>query len=335
MNNDISISVIVPVYKAEQYLSKCIDSILAQTYTLFELLLIDDGSPDKSGIICDEYAAKDTRIRVYHKENGGVTSARKLGITSAVGEYVFFVDADDDLPAASLESCLSFVINKDVDILVTAENRVVNNKITNVITNVISGHVDNRSYAVAMFRRECRVGPHARLIKRSLFNKVNAFDMPRELVMNEDLLMNMILGTCANNIYISNDIISYNYHYRADGASQTKSSVKYWEMTFSVFRKHLYNLYNINNELENAFVIYKLYSIYNLTWDSIENISKAEFIRKIKLINNLNIEHKKILNLLEYPKLSVFIKVFFKIYSILTDCIKTDRKNNKCKTYPQ
>ena len=79
------VSIIVPVYKAEQWLHRCIDSILAQTMPDFELLLINDGSPDKSGEICDEYAAKDSRIRVFHKENGGVSSARNLGLDNAKG----------------------------------------------------------------------------------------------------------------------------------------------------------------------------------------------------------------------------------------------------------
>ena len=89
------ISVIVPVYKAEKYLHRCVDSILAQSYTDFELLLIDDGSPDNSGAICDEYAAKDSRVRVFHKENGGVSSARNLGLNNAKGGYITFCDADD------------------------------------------------------------------------------------------------------------------------------------------------------------------------------------------------------------------------------------------------
>lgn len=89
------ISVIVPVYKAEKYLHRCVDSILAQSYTDFELLLIDDGSPDNCGAICDEYAAKDYRVRVFHKENGGVSSARNLGLDNVRGEYVTFCDSDD------------------------------------------------------------------------------------------------------------------------------------------------------------------------------------------------------------------------------------------------
>lgn len=95
--DDISpkISIIVPVYNVEQYLTKCIESILAQNFTNFELLLINDGSMDASGEICDDYAQKDDRVKVYHKENGGVSSARNLGIEQSLGEYICFVDSDD------------------------------------------------------------------------------------------------------------------------------------------------------------------------------------------------------------------------------------------------
>lgn len=107
------ISVIVPVYKAEKYLHRCVDSILAQSYTDFELLLIDDGSPDNCGAICDEYAAKDSRVRVFHKDNGGVSSARNLGLNNARGEWITFIDADDyieygflDIPMEASEDLL-------------------------------------------------------------------------------------------------------------------------------------------------------------------------------------------------------------------------------------
>lgn len=110
-----TISVIVPVYNTEKYLRRCIDSVLAQTYADFELLLIDDGSKDKSGEICDEYAQKDARVRVFHKENGGVSSARNLGLDNARGEWVAFVDSDDYIEENYLKS---FEGNLDADLVV-------------------------------------------------------------------------------------------------------------------------------------------------------------------------------------------------------------------------
>lgn len=89
------ISIIVPIYNAEKSICRCVDSILSQSYSDFELLLIDDGSKDKSGVICDVYSAKDNRVRVFHKENGGVSSARNVGLDKARGEYLCFCDSDD------------------------------------------------------------------------------------------------------------------------------------------------------------------------------------------------------------------------------------------------
>lgn len=89
------ISVIVPVYKVEQYIHRCLDSILSQSFTDFELILVDDGSSDNCGKICDEYASKDSRVKVIHKENGGVSSARNIGLNNAKGEWITFIDADD------------------------------------------------------------------------------------------------------------------------------------------------------------------------------------------------------------------------------------------------
>ena len=108
------ISIIIPVYKAENYLHRCVDSILAQTFTDFEILLVDDGSPDKSGMICDEYATIDNRVRVVHKENGGVSSARNVGLDLAIGEYIWFVDSDDWIESNALEILLKGGSNTDV-----------------------------------------------------------------------------------------------------------------------------------------------------------------------------------------------------------------------------
>lgn len=102
-----TISVIVPVYRVEEYLPECVDSILAQTYRDFELILVDDGSPDNCGAICDAYAAKDSRIRVIHQENQGLSGARNTGIDAAAGEYITFVDSDDLVHEKYLEILLA------------------------------------------------------------------------------------------------------------------------------------------------------------------------------------------------------------------------------------
>ena len=120
------ISIIVPVYNTEKYLPRCIDSILGQSFADFELLLIDDGSTDESGAICDAYAAKDNRVRVFHKENGGVSSARNLGLDNAQGEWVYFVDSDDEVLPDGLLT-LSDAICEKVDVVMIGYEKIDEN----------------------------------------------------------------------------------------------------------------------------------------------------------------------------------------------------------------
>lgn len=111
------ISVVVPVYKVEPYLAQCVDSILSQTYQDLEILLIDDGSPDKCPAMCDEYAKKDKRIRVIHQENQGLAEVRNVGIREAKGEYIQYVDSDDWIEPDMLETCYNFMKKYDADIV--------------------------------------------------------------------------------------------------------------------------------------------------------------------------------------------------------------------------
>ena len=112
------ISVIVPIYNAENYLHRCLDSILAQTFTDFELILVNDGSTDCSGKICDEYALKDNRIKVIHKSNGGVASARQMGVDNTLGNYTIHADPDDWVEPTMLEELYKKAIEKDADMVI-------------------------------------------------------------------------------------------------------------------------------------------------------------------------------------------------------------------------
>lgn len=118
------ISVIVPVYNVEAYLPKCLDSICAQTYRALEIILVDDGSPDASGKICDEYAQRDPRIRVIHQENGGVSSARNAGLAAATGEWLGWVDSDDWIEPDMFGCMLRKAIENRADIVVCSRTEV-------------------------------------------------------------------------------------------------------------------------------------------------------------------------------------------------------------------
>lgn len=116
------ISVIVPIYKVEQYLGQCVDSVLAQSYGNFELILVDDGSPDNCGKICDEYALQDNRIFVIHKENGGLSDARNSGIKKAIGEYIALIDSDDYVSPFFLEILITNALKYGADVVTTGQS---------------------------------------------------------------------------------------------------------------------------------------------------------------------------------------------------------------------
>lgn len=127
MKDDL-ISIIVPVYKVEKYLEKCIESVLQQTYTNLQIILVDDGSPDNCGKICDEYAKKDSRIEVIHKVNGGLSDARNVGISKAKGRYIGFVDSDDYIKEDMYEILLNLIKEYDADVSICNLYDVIDGK---------------------------------------------------------------------------------------------------------------------------------------------------------------------------------------------------------------
>lgn len=138
------VSIIVPVYQVEKYIRQCVDSILAQTFTDFELILVDDGSKDRSGEICDEYAGMDERVKVIHKENGGLSDARNRGMDQATGKYFMFVDSDDYIAPTMVESLYSRILCENADIaacnfLFAFDNAREKNFSTEIKAEVLTG----------------------------------------------------------------------------------------------------------------------------------------------------------------------------------------------------
>lgn len=212
------ISIIVPVYKVEQYLPKCIDSILSQTYQNWELLLIDDGSPDNSGRICDEYAAKDERIRVFHKKNGGVSSARNLGLDYAEGGYVMFVDSDDWLSNDCLEVCVYEVEKNKLDALQFGFTSITENNEKRLVKNP-SSILDGEQYIKLNNFNVCVGGG---VYKREIIEEYK-LRFPEELKLAEDQIFVLSFFKHAQRIkYI--DKAMYYYLQRADSAVHTPKS---------------------------------------------------------------------------------------------------------------
>ena len=161
-----TISVIVPIYNTENYIAGCIDSILRQTYTDLELILVDDGSKDNSLSICRQVALTDTRIHVLHQENKGVTAARKLGLEYAQGEFICFVDSDDKITSNALEILFSNM--KDgVDIVICDSER--------------SGYATGNEFLNQLLKNEILISLWGKLYRKELLISSGALDIRREI----------------------------------------------------------------------------------------------------------------------------------------------------------
>ena len=200
-----TVSIIVPVYNTEKYLQECIDSILAQTYRDFELILVDDGSKDSSGKICDTNALRDNRIRIIHQHNNGVTAARRNGLNISQGEWIHFVDSDDTIPTDSLASLVEASSLFDTDFVVGHFN-----KIEYMPPSIITL---DKWRELCISGEYILPGPVARLIRKSLYTDW-VLDIPREIVKGEDMLMNIRLA-----FNMTKDVVEVHkkvYNYRAN-----------------------------------------------------------------------------------------------------------------------
>lgn len=195
------VSVIVPVYKAEQYLSHCIESILSQSYGDLELILVDDGSPDNSGAICDQYATKDNRVRVFHKENGGVGSARNLGIEEAQGEWITFLDADDAFATDTLSICSSYFDDTEI---IRFSMRYVFSEDGNQTEDYDFPQMSREEYISKIVSRETILGVWGGVYRAKLFQEKNVrFD--ECLVNGEDWIVLAQLVFMTNSVKIITD----------------------------------------------------------------------------------------------------------------------------------
>lgn len=221
------LSIIVPVYNVEPYLSCCLDSILAQTFTNFEVLLIDDGSTDTSGAICDDYAKKDSRIRCFHKENGGLVSARQYGFPRAQGEYVTFVDSDDWIDSSMYQSMCGAAKETGADTVccnytaVTPEKKIERRDFCKP-GPYNKQMLEEQIYPQMLFSGSFfhyGVSPSLcnKLFRRTLLEK-HIYNVPLSVKLGEDALVSYICLLDSNVVYFIDK--SY-YFYRSNNASIT------------------------------------------------------------------------------------------------------------------
>lgn len=273
------ISVIVPVYNVEKYLTRCIDSILTQTFTDYELLLIDDGSSDNSGKICDEYAKNDKRIRVFHKTNGGVSSARNTGIQEAKGDWLIFMDADDYF----LDNAFPFIFNSiskysDYYVLVAGFRVIYENGLE--ISRVKYKH--DRillSPLRSLWYRDFYSRPGNTIIRKDAFDTIGKYD--EHLSYNEDLEFSIRLLSYYKPVILTKEIMAYvktsgsastfSHSYEKDFVSRIPycSLNSIWEklLTYSIFqfykKKNKESKY-VNGLRKSYSVLFNMVYIYHL-----------------------------------------------------------------------
>lgn len=216
------ISVITPIYKAERFLDKCISSVLTQSYTNFELLLIDDGSPDNSGAICDKYAKNDSRIKVFHKKNGGVSSARNYGLDLAQGEFILFLDSDDYLSQDALMICYKTMREKSLDILQFSIQGITEEGILTNKTTIKRRTTDILSSDEYIKEEQLQVCAGGSCIRRNIIEK-NKIRFEKNIKLAEDQLFIISSILSSRNIKFEN-VVLYYYLDNPSSATHTNNS---------------------------------------------------------------------------------------------------------------
>lgn len=224
------IGVIVPVYKVEKYIAECIESILAQTYINFRLILVDDGTPDNAGKICDKYAKIDSRITVIHQDNAGVTRARARGVEEAVDcEFITFVDGDDTIPIESIQTLMERM-DDNIDIVAGGYRQ---------FNDISQYHFDKKEYVLNLLLAKVPQAPWGKIIRKTLFTK-DLFDIPSHIVVGEDTIMNFrIAANITKGIIFTKQKI-YNYRIRPNSAFHSfNDSLAYQNEFFSILEQSI------------------------------------------------------------------------------------------------
>lgn len=286
MNNDILISVIVPIYNVEQFLSKCIQSIINQSYSRLEIILVDDGSTDDSPQICDEFKEKDKRIKVIHKKNGGLSDARNVGIEVASGEYIGFVDSDDYIKEDMYEILLNLIKKYDADVSICNLYDVIDGN--ECIRNKENGI---REYSRIDILKEILLDKNIqsyawnKLYKKELFDEIK-YPIGKKY---EDIGTTFYLFEKCNKIVVTSEP-EYYYLKRADSLVNNVTESTILDYTEIIIQRYLYIKQNIKElrKYNNYYLAKTLITAHN-DIENLENISE-EMQQRYKKLYELVLE---------------------------------------------
>ncbi|WP_434798704.1 glycosyltransferase family 2 protein [Terrisporobacter vanillatitrophus] len=307
------ISIIVPVYKVETYLNKCIDSILEQTFKDFELILVDDGSPDRCGNICDEYAKRDDRIVVIHKDNGGISSARNVGLDIARGDYIGFVDSDDWIDLNMYKILFDNIKIKNGDMCVCDYKKVYSDNSLNIIEESNEHICETLSKIEALKKIYSNKSTQFivvwnKLFKKTLFDNLK-FEMNR--IYEDAFIINELIYKSKKVIYLNNKL--YNYRQREGSIMNSSCNIKELDSVYALSErvKFFYKLGDkyLINKSEVYYIEALLNSYRQLELLKEQNFEKNKLIKDFKktikiysILNNkyFNTKEKIIISLMKY-----------------------------------
>lgn len=292
------ISIIVPVYKVEKYLKRCVDSILAQTYTNFELILVDDGSPDTCPAMCDKFAKQDNRIKVIHKENGGLSDARNAGLSIATGEYIGFVDSDDYIDPQMYDILLHCLLEDNADVAICNYIRV--NESYQKITTMLQPS-RNKCFSQEEFIQEL-LQPYGgyfvvawnKLYRKAIFNDLR---FPLGKQHEDEFIIHHVVARCKKITCVEN--VLYYYFQREGSIMSQEFNVRHMD-----YGEALIDRYHFTKK--NKYHLWKDYCACRLSYE-LEKWSAHT--------SDIDIQ-KKYNELRKKSKFLVFEKAAWKDYSI-------------------
>ena len=305
-------SIIVPVYNASKYLGECVDSIINQTYKNIEIILINDGSTDESGKICDQYSKKDKRVKVIHKKNEGVSIARETGVKIATGEYISCIDSDDWISEDFFNFFSTIIKNNTAEIVYCSYYTVIEEKKIKHKQQIATGLYDKEKIIESIYPIliENKTGkyfiPHlwAAVFKKELYQKYQVKNV--KIDIGEDNACNKCMIYHANSIYISDKAL---YYYRINPNSVTGGNRVYlWEGPLRI-KKHFEKYINIKDyDFEEQLNRHITHCLIDVT---ISQFNKRENYNQIKknIIKNLN--NESYLNVIENCKYKLTTKNYW------------------------
>ena len=313
------ISIVVPVYKSEQTLHRCVDSLLRQTYGDIEVLLVVDGSPDRSAEICEEYAEKDSRVRVFYRNNEGVSRARNCGVENATGEYICFVDSDDFIEANTCGRMLEILEKEQADLVIAGFHHWY-----------LGRDVKKRPREEKTYTKEAFSGafldlyedgylnmPWNKLFKRELIKE----GFPHDLNLGEDLLFNLAYIRQVNRVAVTKEMFCHYIQADTKNTLSTKRradkleiAARICEMTKAFYRELAGDAADMTR-IHAKFVKEFLDEVEGLAFDKgLTSAEKKELIRKysrnpyMKSVNVSTQEHPMVLPALDYRIINIFFR---------------------------